>query len=124
MGIILLWSVLFVFAETGKQENIEEEKLAQIMIDTGTNTIYISWYVSTWTTSWVIDTWKIEEPPVLINNEPKDLETEFSEALAWMYANWLTKYDNKEDYRMFDLVSREEASKIIWQAYLLWDIQI
>ncbi|HOQ78868.1 MAG TPA: hypothetical protein PLW94_01415 [Candidatus Absconditabacterales bacterium] len=111
-------SVLFVFAETGKQENIEEEKLAQIMIDTGTNTIYISGYVSTGTTSGVIDTGKIEEPPVLINNEPKDLETEFSEALAWMYANGLTKYDNKEDYRMFDLVSREEAGKIIGQAYV------
>jgi len=119
LGVILLSSVFFVFAETGDQENLEEENLPQIMIDTGTNTIYISWYVDSWTVdSWVVDTWTTEKAPVLINTEPRDLETEFAEALAWMYANWLTKYDNKEDYRMYDLVSREEASKIIWQAYL------
>ncbi len=118
LGTFLLWSVFFVFAETGG--NLEGNNLPQIMIDTGTKTIYISWYVNTGiVATWVANTWwTVQETPVLINTEPRDLETEFAEALAWMYANWLTKYDNKEDYRMFDLVSREEASKIIWQAYV------
>lgn len=99
-------------------------QLPQILINTGTNTIYISGYIQTWG----INTWnnsdtnsgdiELEDTVVVeINTTPVDLETEFANALFWMYSNWMTMYDNKEDYRMYDLLTREEASKIIWKAY-------
>lgn len=43
--------------------------------------------------------------------------TEFQQALAWMYANGLTMYNNEFDYRPDDGLLREEAAKIIWQAF-------
>lgn len=123
----MVWFSAFTFADnTGDDINtitgneVSNENLPQILIDTGTNTIYISGYINTWENlSWSNgNTWGEE---VTLNTEPKDMETEFAEALAWMYENGLTKYDNKEDYRMFDPVSRQEASKIIWQAYItMW----
>ncbi|MEI8008496.1 MAG: hypothetical protein WCI00_03600 [bacterium] len=39
--------------------------------------------------------------------------TEFEQALAWMYDNGLTKYNNENDYRANDGLTREEAAKII-----------
>ncbi|MFA7298094.1 MAG: S-layer homology domain-containing protein [Candidatus Absconditabacterales bacterium] len=44
--------------------------------------------------------------------------TEFQQSLAWMYANGLTKYNNETEYRPEDGLSREEAAKIIGQAYI------
>lgn len=44
--------------------------------------------------------------------------TEFEKALAWMYANGLTKYDNATEYRPDDSLLREEAAKIIGQAFV------
>lgn len=50
--------------------------------------------------------------------------TEFERALSWMYANWLTKYNKPSDYRMYDELTREEAAKMIAQAYVvLWYTQ-
>ena len=43
--------------------------------------------------------------------------TEFEQALYRMYKNWLTKYDNEEEYRPDDSLTREEAAKMIWQLY-------
>jgi len=43
--------------------------------------------------------------------------TEFQQALAWMYANGLTMYNNETDYRPDDGLLREEAAKIIGQAF-------
>ncbi len=107
---------------TGDTQSTGDTVLPQIMIDTVTNTIYISGYVNTWTVNTgEINTWVEQVELVLINTGPIDVETEFADALAWMYANWLTKYDNKDEYKMYDLVTREETSKIIWQAYVvLW----
>ena len=46
---------------------------------------------------------------------------EIDKALYWMYNNGLTKYDNLVDYRPDDPLLREEAAKIIGQAYIiLW----
>lgn len=45
--------------------------------------------------------------------------TEFQQALAWMYANGLTKYNNETDYRTNDGLTREEAAKIIGQAVVV-----
>jgi hypothetical protein len=36
-----------------------------------------------------------------------------------MYTNGLTKYDNETDYRSNDYMTREEAAKIIGQAYIV-----
>ncbi len=44
--------------------------------------------------------------------------SEFQQALAWMYANGLTKYSNETDYRADDGLTREEAAKIIGQAFV------
>ena len=46
---------------------------------------------------------------------------EIDKALYWMFNNGLTKYDNLVDYRPDDPLLREEAAKIIGQAYIiLW----
>jgi len=46
---------------------------------------------------------------------------EIDKALYRMFQNWLTKYDNLTEYRPDDPLLREEATKIIWQAYdILW----
>ena len=127
-GILFLGSIFFVFAEnTGQTTTWWNNNLPQILIDTWTKIIYISWYVNTWATNtgtintWSNTTWDQQSEITSISTGPIDLETEFAEALAWMYANWLTKYNNKDDYKMYDLITREEASKIIWQAYsVLW----
>jgi hypothetical protein len=42
---------------------------------------------------------------------------EFEQALAWMYANGLTQYNTAETYRPADRLTREEAAKIIGEAY-------
>jgi hypothetical protein len=46
-------------------------------------------------------------------------EAEFEKALAWMYANGLTKYNNTDEYRPDDGLLREEAAKIIGQAFVI-----
>lgn len=42
---------------------------------------------------------------------------EFERALAWMHANGLTQYNTPELYRPNDRLTREEAAKIIGEAY-------
>ena len=43
--------------------------------------------------------------------------TELDKAIYWMYQNGLTKYNTLPEYRPYDALLREEASKIITQAY-------
>ena len=47
---------------------------------------------------------------------------EIDKALYWMYNNGLTKYDNLTGYRPDDPLLREEAAKIIGQAYVIFRI--
>jgi len=70
------------------------------IINTGT--------VNTWTTTGTI----------IIPPAPIYTGTEFQQAIAWMYANGLTKYNNEKDYRADDGLTREEAAKIIGQAFI------
>lgn len=63
------------------------------------------------TTGDIITTGEIITPPVT--------GTEFEQALAWMYANGLTMYNNETDYRPEDWLLREEAAKIIGQAFVV-----
>lgn len=62
-------------------------------------------------TTGTIQTGTIINPPVT--------GTEFEQALRWMYANGLTMYDNENDYRPEDGLLREEAAKIIGQAFIV-----
>lgn len=55
---------------------------------------------------------------IIIPPEPIYTGTEFEQALAWMYANGLTKYSDKAEYRPNDGLTREEAAKIIGQSYI------
>ncbi|MCF7835306.1 hypothetical protein K9M48_04685 [Candidatus Gracilibacteria bacterium] len=45
---------------------------------------------------------------------------EFDLALAWMFGNGLTRYNNKTEYRPYDFITREEAAKMIGQAYIIF----
>ena len=124
----------YAFADTwdsstttsGSVNTGDEEVLPEIVIDPDTKTISVSGYVDTGTTNtWNVDTWSTNtwdavttgDISTLTWNTNIDPEDEFSMALAWMYANWLTMYNNSGDYRMYDILTREEAAKIIWQAY-------
>ena len=85
-----------------------------IVCSTGTNTGAINtgntWAINTGTTTNTgTDTGNIS---------PIYTGTEFQQALAWMYDNGLTKYNNESDYRGNDGLTREEAAKIIGQAFI------
>ena len=89
-----------------------------------------SWSVENAALSWdnVVATWdnvvseeKKEEVVAEEKNNSLYLELEWGEeidkALYWMYNNGLTKYDTLSGYRPDDPLLREEAAKIIGQAY-------
>ena len=77
--------------------------------------------ISTWTT---INTWNTENTwRILGENVEAELLTwdEFDRALYRMYKNWLTKYDNSDEFRPYDNLTREESAKMIGQLYsVLW----
>ena len=88
------------------------------------NTWAIAWTwteTSTWTT---VDTWTVVSTwRVLGENVEAELLTwdEFDRALYRMYKNWLTKYDNADEFRPYDNLTREESAKMIGQLYSqLW----
>ena len=95
--------------------------------------------ISTWSTAWtwtevttwtVVDTWAIVNTwttvktwRILGENVEAELLTwdEFDRALYRMYKNGLTKYDNAEEFRPYDNLTREESAKMIGQLYSqLW----
>ena len=95
--------------------------------------------VSTWSTVWtwseasswaIAETWATANTWTTINtwrvfgeNVEAELLTwdEFDRALYRMYKNWLTKYDNSEEFRPYDNLTREESAKMIGQLYsVLW----
>ena len=85
-------------------------------------TIIWTWTkVNTWTT---VTTWsKTSTGRIFWENVNAELLTwdEFDRALYRMYMNWLTKYNNKDEYRPYDNLTREESAKMIGQLYSeLW----
>ena len=135
----------YIFADSGDNqsqwtweslttETWDSVQEPQILIDPDTKTIYVSGYVDTWTTdtwatsTWDTTTWAVDTQDtdtwtiVPLTWENISFEDEFAAALAWMYANWLTMYNNSGDYRMYDVLTREEAAKIIWQAYSVFGL--
>jgi len=94
-----------------------------------------TWEVNTWAVVWtwveigtwtLVSTWTEAETGsarVFWDNAYVELLTwdEFDKALYWMYMNWLTMYDNSEDFRPYDNLTREESAKIVGQLYsVLW----
>ena len=95
--------------------------------------------VSTWNTAWTwsqVNSWAIAGTWTTVNtwatastwrvmgeNVNAEIFTwdEFDRALYRMYKNWLTKYDNTEEFRPYDNLTREESAKMIGQLYSqLW----
>ena len=91
--------------------------------------------IDTWTVTWTwteIDTWtavstwdetETKQTRILwdyVNAEILSWD-EFDRALYRMYMNWLTKYDNADEFRPYDNLTREESAKMIGQLYsVLW----
>ena len=77
--------------------------------------------VNTWTT---VTTWsKTSTGRIFWENVNAELLTwdEFDRALYRMYMNWLTKYNNSDEFRPYDNLTREESAKMIGQLYsVLW----
>ncbi len=76
-----------------------------------------TWTVTTWSAA---STWATR---VFWENINAELLTwdEFDRALYWMYMNWLTKYNNSDEFRPYDNLTREESAKMIGQLYsVLW----
>ena len=90
-----------------------------------------TWEITTWAIAWTweISTWTIitwteaSRGRVFWDNVNAELLTwdEFDRALYWMYMNWLTKYNNSDEFRPYDNLTREESAKMIGQLYsVLW----
>ena len=86
-----------------------------------------SWAIAwTWTeiNTWTTTTWtNTATGRILWENIDAELLSwsEFDRALYWMYMNWLTKYNNSDDFRPYDNLTREESAKMIGQLYsVLW----
>lgn len=60
----------------------------------------------------------VDTPPAVSNL------SEFEQALAWMYANGLTKYTTEKDYRPDDALLREEAAKMFAKAYQVFGYNV
>lgn len=99
----------------------ENWEILLITDGSGNSQLIVSGYIAPQTT-WSQITWAQEQTGTIIPNEPIDPNVEFAQALAWMYKNWLTMYDNSWDYRMYDQITREEAAKMIWQAYTVFGL--
>ena len=100
-----------------------------------TNTWNIIWTwseASSWTIAWTwnnVNTWttttwaRVSTGRIFWENVNAELLTwdEFDRALYRMYANWLTKYNNSDEFRPHDNLTREESAKMIGQLYtVLW----
>lgn len=48
-------------------------------------------------------------------------DQDLEDAVQWMYTNDLTRYDNIQDYRPADTLTREQAAKFFWNFALFMD---
>lgn len=78
--------------------------------------VYLSGSTTTGTTTNTETETAITTAPT-IEIDTSASSSEFTQALAWMHANGLTQYNTAETYRPADRLTREEAAKIIGEAY-------
>ena len=120
------WSTLTVIA-TSPNEPVKVETWSEASTWDTTWT----WEINTWDTVWTwteVETWSAEpeltgSTRILWENVNAELLSwdEFDKALYRMYMNWLTKYDNSDEFRPYDSLTREESAKMIGQLYsVLW----
>ncbi len=107
----------------GIQERFSKNLVDWWFVDKFQGWFYV-WYV--WNTLYglhkefahFIDTTTFEEKHITttyvwdVANDP-----EFQEALAWMYSNWLTKYNGIAAYRPHEDVTNEQSTKFFVQLY-------
>ena len=91
-----------------------------------------TWEINTWSAIWTwtetntwteVSTWTEAKTRSLWENVNVELLTwdEFDRALYRMYMNGLTKYNNTEEFRPYDKLTREESAKMIGQLFsVLW----
>lgn len=86
---------------------------------------YIDSQIDTWNSNtWTQNTWNNTTTNEIYSTN-LSWASEFNLALSWMYANWLTKYNNETEYRPYDNITREETAKVIAQAYIkFWYSQL
>lgn len=125
------WEKVIIDSDTKKiiiqswDQNLDLDALKAI---SQSNTGTVENTISTWNTASsseserVVEEEKKEETSKSGNNSLY-LELEWGEeidkALYWMFNNGLTKYDSLTGYRPDDPLLREEAAKIIGQAYII-----
>lgn len=88
---------------------------------------YIDSQIDSWWSNTLNNTWNTIVPIINTIQQTINLSwaSELDLALSWMYANWLTKYNNSTDYRPYDNILREEAAKIFANAYIkFWYSQL
>ncbi len=87
------------------------------------NSVWTWSEINSWAIAWTGDetsTWSVRKLGENINAELLTWD-EFDRALYRMYKNWLTKYDNSDEFRPYDNLTREESAKMIGQLYsVLW----
>ncbi len=42
-------------------------------------------------------------------------DPELRESVFWLYQQWMSQYNNADEFRAFDQIERQEAAKFIWQ---------
>lgn len=134
LSIILMSCILHFLSNQVSWQEIVIDPITKMIYISGDNQTwdemddfldsYLSWQaVWTWiTSSWNLNSWSNENT---INswtqiNTQITWTDEFDIALTRMFGNWLTKYNNKDEYRPYDSITREEAAKMIWQAYIIF----
>lgn len=119
LAIIALSLIFPVKAETtGNFQIVIDPITKKITVVTNTGTIGTGTADAS-----IVNTWTIISTGTATGNVATSVVTytgtEFEQALSWMYENGLTKYENEKDYRADDGLTREEAAKIIGQAYIV-----
>lgn len=148
---LVSWDTKLTIDDVNKKLASENSDINQILSwswnDTSTwNNVWTwnetgSWNINTWSTIWTwTETWTWSENNTwnaattwtktstesvrnFWENINAELLTwdEFDRALYRMYMNWLTKYNNSDEFRPRDSLTREEAAKMIGQLYsVLW----
>ena len=111
------WAVIWTWNETGTWTIVWTWTEANSWTVAWTWSETNTWFTATWTEA------PVSTGRVLWENIDAELLswTEFDRALYWMYMNWLTKYNNSDEFRPYDNLTREESAKMIGQLYnVLW----
>ena len=115
------WNTTWTWSEINSWDIISTWNVSSWAIAWTWTEIWTWSQVSTWTTT---NSWNhISSGRVLWENINAELLSwdEFDRALYWMYMNWLTKYNDSDEFRPYDNLTREESAKMVGQLYsVLW----